>query len=119
LVMSSTTQGRLEQQSDVAGGFQRWIFEEVPKAVLATAVHEPFDYEQNKELNGLGEAGHGWGGAWVVYEGSGEAMTIDSPLAFPGLKGLGNSLTGNLTYDSELRSYRTLDPKFEDEGNDI
>ncbi|MBN2166221.1 MAG: DUF5110 domain-containing protein [Marinilabiliaceae bacterium] len=119
LVISCTTEGALEQQTDIDGGFQRWIFEEVSTATIATALYEPFDYELNNELNGLGEAGNGWGSSWVLYEGSSANMTIGSSSAYSGLTTKGNRLIGNLASAEGLRASRTIEPRFEDSGDDI
>jgi alpha-D-xyloside xylohydrolase len=119
LVMGIGSGNVIEQQTDIDAGSQRWIFEEVTSSEAKIALYEPFNYNLNQPLNNLGVAGNGWGGPWSVFEGTSANMLIDTPIAYSGLATNGNRLKATLSSAEGLRASRTIEPRFEDTGDDI
>ena len=81
-----------------------------------TPVVETFDYPAG-ELDGLGAAENGWGGAWEVFEGPVENMfVIDGSLDYAGLNVSGNQLVGFSPQGIGCRAARFLETTWPDEA---
>lgn len=119
LTMAIGSDNGIKQQTDIDGGGQRWIFENINTSVEKSAIYEPFDYELEQELNNQGEAGNGWGSPWMLFEGTSANMSIQAQSDYSGLSSIGNKLVGDLTIGEGLRASRMLEPVWQDTGDDI